>query len=127
MHKLANQVMLSNLKNGGLLQGSIEDMMKANLGAVFQPHGLGHFMGCDVHDVGGYLEGSPERPALPGLRSLRTARTLQAGMVLTIEPGCYFVDHVMRIYFLYALSNIFNPSSFLLSVSYWIKHWQTKY
>ena len=64
------------------------------MGATFQPHGLGHFMGCDVHDVGGYLEGHPTRPAVPGLKSLRTARTLKAGMVLTIEPGCYFIDHV---------------------------------
>ena len=38
-------------------------------------------MGCDVHDVGGYLEGHPERSPLPGLRSLRTARELAAGMV----------------------------------------------
>jgi len=67
---------------------------QANLAAVFQPHGLGHFMGCDVHDVGGYLEGHPERPEPAGLRSLRTARMLRPGMVLTIEPGCYFIDHV---------------------------------
>ena len=49
-----------------------------------QPHGLGHFMGCDVHDVGGYLEGHPERSPLPGLRSLRTARELAAGMVSSV-------------------------------------------
>lgn len=44
---------------GGLLQGNIDDMMEKNLaGRLFQPHGLGHFLGMNVHDVGGYLEGS---------------------------------------------------------------------
>lgn len=59
-------------------------MMAVNLcGRVFQPHGLGHFIGFDVHDVGGYLEGHPQRPEGPGLKSLRTARVLKANMVLT--------------------------------------------
>jgi len=95
MHLLANRVMLEGLTKSGILKGSVDEMMKANLAAVFQPHGLGHFMGIDVHDVGGYLEGHPDRPSLAGLKSLRTARTLKAGMVLTIEPGCYFIDHVL--------------------------------
>ncbi|XP_046452163.1 xaa-Pro dipeptidase-like isoform X2 [Daphnia pulex] len=95
MHLLANRVMLKHLKEHGLLQGDVDDMMKANLAATFQPHGLGHFMGLDVHDVGGYLEGHPARPEKAGLKSLRTARVLQPGMVLTVEPGCYFIDRLL--------------------------------
>jgi len=96
MHLLANRVTLEELTAAGILRGSVDDMMAANLGATFQPHGLGHFLGCDVHDVGGYLSGQPARPGPAGLRSLRTARTLQADMVLTIEPGCYFIDHLLN-------------------------------
>jgi len=97
MHLLANRVMLNSLKKNGILKGSVDDMMAANLAATFQPHGLGHFMGVDVHDVGGYLEGHPARSDLPGLKSLRTSRVLERGMVLTIEPGCYFIDHLLDI------------------------------
>ncbi|KAF7281997.1 dipeptidase C [Rhynchophorus ferrugineus] len=95
MHSLANKVLLEELKRGGLLQGDITEMFNAGLGAIFQPHGLGHLMGLDVHDVGGYLSGQPQRPTQPGLSKLRTARVLQAGMVLTIEPGCYFIDPLL--------------------------------
>lgn len=56
MHKLAEKVILEELKRAGLLKGEIKDMMDVRLGAVFMPHGLGHFMGCDTHDVGGYPE-----------------------------------------------------------------------
>eukprot|EP00112_Aurelia_sp_Birch-Aquarium-sp1_P008875 Seg199.10 transcript_id=Seg199.10/GoldUCD/mRNA.D3Y31 product="Xaa-Pro dipeptidase" protein_id=Seg199.10/GoldUCD/D3Y31 len=95
MHLLADRVQLEELKRHGILQGDIEKMMEARLGAIFMPHGLGHFMGLDVHDVGGYPEGI-ERSDKPGLKSLRTARTLQSGMVLTIEPGLYFIDAVIE-------------------------------
>lgn len=91
MHKLAEHVQLEELVKLGLLQGSVDDMMKVRLGAIFMPHGLGHFMGIDTHDVGGYPEGT-ERINEPGLRSLRTARTLENRMVITIEPGLYFID-----------------------------------
>ena len=84
MHRLANRECLLDLIDAGLLQGDIEEMMAANLGGVFQPHGLGHFMGNDVHDVGGYLEGHPERGQGQGLRNLRTARVLKVILLFMI-------------------------------------------
>ena len=96
MHRTAERAILSKLIEGGVLTkdaGSIEDMLDADLGAIFMPHGLGHLIGLDTHDVGGYTEGlTPKRSGRPGLSKLRTARTLEAEMVLTVEPGCYFID-----------------------------------
>nr|XP_008524320.1 PREDICTED: xaa-Pro dipeptidase [Equus przewalskii] len=94
MHRLADRIHLEELVRIGVLSGSIDTMLQAHLGAVFMPHGLGHFLGIDVHDVGGYPEGV-ERIDEPGLRSLRTARRLEPGMVLTVEPGIYFIDHLL--------------------------------
>mmetsp|Transcript_2844 Transcript_2844/g.5460 ORF Transcript_2844/g.5460 Transcript_2844/m.5460 type:complete len:507 (+) Transcript_2844:22-1542(+) len=74
---------------------TVADMVERRLGAVFMPHGLGHFIGIDTHDVGGYLEGYPERPKGAGLKSLRTARILEERMCLTVEPGCYFIDYTI--------------------------------
>lgn len=90
MHRLANRRILEGLKAGGFLQGDVDEMMAKHLGALFMPHGLGHMLGLDTHDVGGYAPGCPERIMEPGIKSLRTARVLEAGMVLTVEPGCYF-------------------------------------
>uniref|UniRef100_A0A0N4ZVB4 Xaa-Pro dipeptidase n=1 Tax=Parastrongyloides trichosuri TaxID=131310 RepID=A0A0N4ZVB4_PARTI len=95
MHLLAESVLLQHLKVIGIVKGEICDMMNVRLGAVFQPHGLGHFLGLDVHDCGGYLGDAKPRSSLPGLKSLRIARTLKERMVVTIEPGCYFIDHVI--------------------------------
>lgn len=94
MHRLAEKTLLEELVKLGLLQGGVDDMMACRMGAVFMPHGLGHFMGLDVHDVGGYPKGV-ERSTEPGLKSLRTARVLQKDMVITIEPGCYFINSVL--------------------------------
>lgn len=56
MHRLADRIHLEELTRIGLLRGSVDAMLQVHLGAVFMPHGLGHFLGLDVHDVGGYPE-----------------------------------------------------------------------
>ncbi|XP_061525466.1 xaa-Pro dipeptidase [Phycodurus eques] len=94
MHRLADQIHLEELVKVGILKGSVEDMMKVHLGAVFMPHGLGHLLGIDVHDVGGYPEGV-ERVNEPGLKSLRMGRLVRERMVLTVEPGIYFINHLL--------------------------------
>lgn len=65
------------------------------MGAIFFPHGLGHFLGLKTHDLGGYTEG-PERSTKAGLKSLRTRRTLLENMVITVEPGLYFIEHIIK-------------------------------
>ncbi|XP_061376800.1 xaa-Pro dipeptidase [Danaus plexippus] len=94
MHLAANRAMLEHLKRGGLLKGEVEKMIAFGVNGILQPHGLGHLLGLDVHDVGGYLKHCPPRPSGP-LGRLRTARILEAGMILTIEPGCYFIPKLL--------------------------------
>jgi Xaa-Pro dipeptidase len=94
MHRLAERTIARHLLAGGLLRGGIEDLMAAYVPSLFMPHGLGHLMGLDVHDPGGYPEGVV-RSEEPGLRSLRCGRRLEAGMVITVEPGLYFIDAVL--------------------------------
>ncbi|XP_034041674.1 xaa-Pro dipeptidase [Thalassophryne amazonica] len=94
MHRLADRVHLEELVRIGILKGNVDDMMNVHLGAVFMPHGLGHLLGIDVHDVGGYPAGVA-RVDEPGLRSLRMGRLVQERMVLTVEPGIYFINHLL--------------------------------
>ncbi|VDK44148.1 unnamed protein product [Gongylonema pulchrum] len=86
MHLLAERIILTHLRDAGLLKGDVEEMMKARMGSIFMPHGLGHFMG---------LDDAEPRSDLLGLKSLRTTRTLQERMVITIEPGCYFINTLL--------------------------------
>ena len=59
------------------------------------PHGLGHYIGLDVHDVGGYLAHTPKRRTQPGLANVRCGRVVEKNQVITIEPGCYFRDFLL--------------------------------
>ncbi|MES1911130.1 MAG: hypothetical protein MHM6MM_003613 [Cercozoa sp. M6MM] len=95
MHRLAERVILTSLKEAGVLQGDVDAMMEAKLGATFMPHGLGHLIGLQVHDVGGF---TPEFPRLTekGVCYLRTSRRLEEGMYITAEPGCYFIRPLLE-------------------------------
>jgi Xaa-Pro dipeptidase len=95
MHRLAERVIVERLRDMGLVRGTTDELLAAHVPALFMPHGLGHLMGLDVHDVGGYPEGV-SRIDEPGIRSLRCGRRLEAGMVITVEPGIYFIDAVLE-------------------------------
>jgi len=91
MHEKVEEVLAKHLIGMGLLKGDLKEVIECGLPAVFMPHGLGHNLGLETHDVGGYPRGSV-RATRSGLKSLRNVRPLKEGMVLTNEPGCYFIE-----------------------------------
>jgi len=97
MHLLAEKVILEGLRDLGLVAGDVDEMQNARLGYIFMPHGLGHLIGLDVHDAGGYVEGlTPARRSEPGLKNLRTARVMERNIAITVEPGIYFRDFLLN-------------------------------
>ncbi|KAJ3417489.1 hypothetical protein HDV05_003353 [Chytridiales sp. JEL 0842] len=94
MHRLAERVACEGLLKAKIIKGTTEELLKNHIPALFFPHGLGHLLGIDVHDCGGYPSGV-ERIPEPGIRYLRMRRDLVAGMVVTVEPGLYFVDPIL--------------------------------
>lgn len=97
VHLKVCKVLAQELKDLGLMKGNIDDAVTAGAHALFMPHGLGHMMGIDVHDMEDlgqcYVGYDNEvRPSDQfGLASLRMGRRLQEGFVITDEPGCYFI------------------------------------
>ena len=94
--------MLQGLSDLGLVKGDIDGMVEAGIAGLFMPHGLGHNMGLDVHDmedlgenIVGYGPGQ-KRSAQLGLGSLRMARPLVPGNVVTDEPGIYFIPDLIK-------------------------------
>lgn len=82
----------------GIIRGTPEAAVATGLSSVFMPHGIGHPLGLQVHDVGGFQAapegGLLERPV--GHPYLRLTRTLVEGAVVTIEPGLYFIDLLLK-------------------------------
>lgn len=101
IHLLAAKIIAEGLVNLGILRGKPEDLVKMNVHALFFPHGIGHLLGLDVHDMedlgdlAGYDLGR-ERSSRFGLSYLRLNRPLLPGMLVTIEPGFYQVPAILN-------------------------------
>lgn len=97
VHLEVCKVLARGLKGLGLMKGDTEAAVAAGAHALFMPHGLGHMMGLDVHDMEdlgqihvGY-DGETRPSGQFGTSSLRMGRRLRPGFVVTDEPGCYFI------------------------------------
>lgn len=101
VHLYAAEILAERLKDIGLMKGDIPSAVEQGAHALFMPHGLGHMMGLDVHDMEdlgedyvGY-DHEVERSKLFGTAFLRLGRRYQPGFVLTVEPGCYFIPSLI--------------------------------
>ncbi len=101
LHLLAAAVLTEGLIELGVLQGHCDELVAQDAHALFFPHGIGHLLGLDVHDMedlgdlAGYAPGRTRSDRF-GLGYLRLDRTLQPGMVVTIEPGFYQVPALLQ-------------------------------
>jgi Xaa-Pro aminopeptidase len=105
VHFAVCSLMVDRLKELGLMRGDTDEAVRAGAHAMFLPHGLGHMMGMDVHDMEGlgqiYVGFDEEtRPNLEqfGTNALRMGRRLEPGFVLTDEPGIYFIPHLIDLW-----------------------------
>lgn len=102
VHLKTMHLMLEELRALDIVSGDVQDMVEAGIAGLFMPHGLGHNMGLDVHDMEdygenyvGYDDDQSRSPQL-GLGSLRMARKLVPGNVITDEPGIYFIPALIE-------------------------------
>ena len=101
IHLLACRTIAEGMKSLGLMRGDLDEAVAAGAHAMFFQCGLGHMMGLDVHDMENLGEVWVGYDGLPkstqfGLKSLRLARPLEPGFVLTVEPGIYFIPELIR-------------------------------
>jgi len=101
LHLNACRVIASGMKDLGFMKGDIDEAVASGAHALFMPHGLGHMMGLDVHDMEslgenyvGYND-EVKRSTQFGLRSLRFALPYKPGHVFTVEPGIYFIPELV--------------------------------
>src|SRR5579875_3223969 len=97
LHLHAHHVLMDVLREQGFITCSAEAAVANGISGTFFPHGLGHLIGLQVHDVGGFArdERGGVIPKPDGHPYLRLTRTLEPGMVTTVEPGIYFIDTLL--------------------------------
>src|SRR5580765_4834249 len=95
VHQQSALDMIGGMVELGLLRGTASGLVESEAHTLFYPHGLGHLVGLGVRDASGRLPGDT-RATPPALRTLRTDLPLQAGYVITVEPGLYFVAPLLR-------------------------------
>jgi Xaa-Pro dipeptidase len=97
VHLRAHHLAAKLLRDADITTCSAEEAVATGVSSVFLPHGIGHLLGLEVHDVGGFMR-SPEGGEIPrpdGHPFLRLTRVLQEGFVVTMEPGIYFIDQLL--------------------------------
>jgi len=101
VHRAAGRCLVEGLVALGILRGDPAELFQLGAAALFFPHGVGHLIGLDVHDMedlgdrAGYAPGR-QRATTPSDRYLRLDRDLQRGMAVTIEPGFYQIPHILE-------------------------------
>lgn len=90
LHDGAHALLAPLLRELGIARGTDDELLGRGITRAFLPHGLGHSLGIQVHDVGCRVD-----PPRPENRYLRTTVDVEAGMVFTIEPGCYFIEPLL--------------------------------
>ena len=101
VHLLACKIIAGGLKDLGLMKGNVDEAVEAGAHALFMPHGIGHMLGLDVHDMESFGENfvgygkNTKRSNQFGAAFLRFALPYKPGHVFTIEPGCYFIPELI--------------------------------
>jgi Xaa-Pro dipeptidase len=98
VHLSAHRLIAELLREAGIIHVDPAEALDTGLSSVFFPHGLGHLLGLQVHDVGGLMRGPGEGeiPRPEGHPALRLTRVLEPGFVVTVEPGIYFIDSLLE-------------------------------
>jgi len=97
LHLTAHRLVAGLLREAGVLKMDAGEAVASGVSATFLPHGLGHLLGLQVHDVAGLRPDADAAPIPrpPGHPALRLTRRLEAGMVVTVEPGVYFIPGLL--------------------------------